>query len=229
MKTEDQVRDIACEILGLAEVPASEARSGVGQITTLNQLGFRGEGSHNKPDGWYLPVDKGSVALVLETKAPGAMSIDALALRAQVEKYCATVRIQYDLVIGLVYDGDRTRAYVNGKPLDVPDELQPKEYYFSKLTDRPIDKARIYELTQRINNSLHGDFGIKNLYHRMIFTACALVARRYEAVLVRGMNYDAFHNGILNALNKAIRSDVKQNAKLSLLSEVYSGSSRMRV
>ncbi|AWB95359.1 SAM-dependent methyltransferase [Agromyces badenianii] len=222
VKTEDQVRDQARDVLGLADVPKNVAQSGVGQITTLMQLGFRGEGSQNKPDGWYLPADKGTVALVLETKAPDAMPIDAPALRAQVEKYCATVRTQYDLVVGVVYDGDRTRAYVNGKPLEVPDELQPKEYYFSKLTDRPIDKARIYELTQRINNSLHGDFGIKNLYHRMIFTACALVARRYEAVLVRGMDYDAFHNGILSALNKAIRSDVQQNTKLSLLAEVYS-------
>jgi type I restriction enzyme M protein len=220
--TEDQVRDMASGILGLSGVPKTVAQSGVGQITTMKQLGFHGEAASNKPDGWYLPVDKGAVALVLETKATDSMSIESPALRLQVEKYCATVRTQYDLVVGLVYDGDRTRAYVNGKPLDVPDELQSKEYYFSKLTDRPVDKARIYELTQRINNSLHGDFGVKNLYHRMIFTACALVARRYDAILVRGMDYSAFHNGILNALNKAIKSDVQQNAKLSLLSEVYS-------
>lgn len=222
MATEDQVRDKASEILGLAGVPPKLAQSGVGQITTLKQLGFRGEGSQNKPDGWYLPTDKGTVALVLETKATDSMPIDAPALRIQVEKYCTTVRTQYDLVVGIVYDGERTRAYVNGKPLDVPDELQPKEYYFSELTDRPVDKARIYELTQRINNSLHSDFGIKNLYHRMIFTACALVARRYDAILVRGMDYSAFHSGILSALNKAIRSDLQQNAKLQLLSDVYS-------
>jgi type I restriction enzyme M protein len=220
--TEDQVRDMASEILGLAGVPTRVAQSGVGQITTMNQLGFSGESASHKPDGWYLPVDKGAVALVLETKATDSVPIDAPSLRAQVEKYCATVRGQYDLVVGIVYDGAQTRAYVNGKPLLVPDALQPKEYYFSKLTDRPIDKARIYELTQRINNSLHSDFGIKNLYHRMIFTACALVARRYDAILVRGMDYAAFHSGILSALNKAIRSDVQQNSKLSLLSEVYS-------
>ncbi|MFJ2980732.1 class I SAM-dependent DNA methyltransferase [Curtobacterium sp. NPDC087082] len=222
METEDQVRDKASKLLGLAGVSPKVAQSGVGQITTMKQLGFGGEGASNKPDGWYLPADKGEVALVLETKATGSVPIDAPALRTQVEKYCATVRSQYDLVVGLVYDGDRTRAYVNGKSLDVPDELQAKEFYFSKLTDRPVDKARIYELTQRINNSLHSDFGIKNLYHRMIFTACALVARRYDAILVRGMDYNAFHSGILNALNKAIRSDVQQNAKLALLSEVYS-------
>ncbi|WP_082805775.1 N-6 DNA methylase [Pseudoclavibacter helvolus] len=221
-QTEDTVRDQANVILGLSTTPSKDARSGVGQITTMRQLGFKGDGASNKPDGWYLPTDKGLVALVLETKAPGLVAIDSPALRDQVEKYCATVRTQYDLVIGLVYDGERTRAYVNGKPLVVPDELQPKEYYFAKLTDRPIDKDRIYELTMRINHSLHADFGIKNLYHRMIFTACALVARRYDAILVRGMDYNEFHNGILSALNKAIRPDLQKNAKLALLSEVYS-------
>lgn len=220
--TEDEVRSQADSVLGLSGVEAKTAKSGVGQITTMKQLGFAGEDASNKPDGWYLPVDRGSVALVLETKAQDAMPIDSPVLRAQVEKYCATVRSRYDLVVGVVYDGERTRAYVNGKPLDVPDELQPKEFYFEKLTDRPIDKDRIYELTMRINNSLHSDFGIKNLYHRMIFTACALVARRYEAILVRGMDYYEFHNGIYNALNKAIKSDVQKNAELQLLADVYS-------
>lgn len=220
--TEDQVRSKAEGILGLSGVDTKTAKSGVGQITTMKQLGFIGEGASNKPDGWYLPTDRGMVALVLETKAQDSVPIDSPTLRAQVEKYCATVRTRYDLVIGLVYDGERTRAYVNGKPFDVPDDLQPKEFYFRKLTEQPIDKDRIYELTMRINNSLHSDFGIKNLYHRMIFTACALVARRYDAILVRGMDYSEFHNGILNALNKAIKSDLQQNAKLALLSEVYS-------
>lgn len=222
IKTEDQVRSRANKVLGLDNVPPAAAKSGTGQITTLRQLGFQGNGASNKPDGWYLPTDHGAVALVLETKAPGSVQIDSPALQAQVEKYCVTVRSQYDLVIGLVFDGEQTRAFANGKPLDVPEELQPKEFYFKKLTDRPIDKNRIYELTMRINNSLHSDFGIKNLYHRMIFTACALVARRYNAILVRGMDYNEFHDGILNALKKAIRNDVQQNAKLSLLSEVYS-------
>ena len=220
--TEDEVRDCASRTLGFNTTDPHIARAGVGQITTLNQLGFSGEGTMLKPDGWYLPHDRGDVALVLETKAPGTMSIDAPALKAQVEKYCDVVRTKYDLVVGIVFDGERTRAYVNGQPLDVPDELQHKEYYVTKLHERPIDKERIYELTMRINNSLHGDFGIKNLYHRMIFTACALVARRYDAILVRGMDYSEFHNGILNALNKAIREDVRQNDKLQLLADVYS-------
>lgn len=159
---------------------------------------------------------------MLETKARDIMPIDSPALKAQVERYSDVLRTQYDLVIGIVYDGEQVRAYHNGQSLEVPNELQPVQYYIDLLMDKPIDKERIYELTMRINNSLHGNFGIKNLYHRMIFTACALVARRYDAILVRGMDYAGFQNGILNALNKAIRSDKAQNAKLELLAEVYS-------
>lgn len=220
--TEDEVRDYAGKVLELESSLSKDATSGVGQITTLKSLGFHCEGASLKPDGWYLPHDRGSVAIVLETKARDSVPIDSPKLKAQVEKYCDVVRTRYDLVVGIVYDGERTRAYVNSQPLDVPDELQSKDYYIDKLMERPIDKERIYALTMRINNSLHSDFGIKNLYHRMIFTACALVARRYDAQLVRGMDYADFHGGILNALNKAIRSDRQQNTKLELLSEVYS-------
>lgn len=220
--TEDQVRERAGKKLELDDIDPKLALSGVGQVTTMKQLGFLGEGSSYKPDGWYLPTDRGAVALLLETKGEDLVPIDSPSLKEQVEKYCTLARSKYDLVIGLVHDGVQTRAYVNGKPFEVPDELQPKEYYFSLLTDRPIDQERIYELTMRINNTLHSDFGIKNLYHRMIFTACALVARRYDAILVRGMGYTEFQQGILNALNKAIRKDVEQNSKLALLSEVYS-------
>ncbi|RRD61879.1 class I SAM-dependent DNA methyltransferase [Leucobacter sp. OH1287] len=220
--TEDEVRDYAGKLLGFSDTDNFIARAGVGQVTTLRQLGYVGDGSSLKPDGWYLPHDRGLPAIVLETKARDIMPIDSPALKAQVERYSDVLRTQYDLVIGIVYDGEQVRAYHNGQSLEVPNELQPVQYYIDLLMDKPIDKERIYELTMRINNSLHGNFGIKNLYHRMIFTACALVARRYDAILVRGMDYAGFQNGILNALNKAIRSDKAQNAKLELLAEVYS-------
>lgn len=220
--TEDEVRAYAGKVLGFEGVDQRIAKAGVGQITTFNSLGFSGEGSLLKPDGWYLPYDRGRVALVLETKARDSLPIDSPKLTEQIERYCDVVRRHYDLVIGIVFDGESTRAYFNKVQMDVPDELQAKDYYVDKIMDRPIDKVRIYELTMRINNSLHVDFGIKNLYHRMIFTACALVARRYDAILVQGMDYSDFHQGILNALNKAIRADRQQNDKLELLSSVYS-------
>lgn len=220
--TEDEVREHAGTVLGFNRIEASTATAGVGQLTTLNQLGFTGDGAALKPDGWYLPRDRGIPAIALETKGRDRKPIDSPDLKAQVERYCNVIRSRYDIVLGIVYDGEQVRAYLNGQSFDVPNELQPAQYYIDRLMDQPIDKERIYDITKQINDSLHSDFGIKNLYQRMIFTACALVARRYDAILVKGMDYVDFHNGILSALNKAIRADKEQNSKLQLLADVYS-------
>lgn len=48
--TEDQVRDMARDILGFGD--RKGARCGVGQLTTFNQLGF--SGVSDKPDGCWL-------------------------------------------------------------------------------------------------------------------------------------------------------------------------------
>lgn len=52
LRIEDQVRDYAKEILGFDEIEEN-INQGIGQITTFNQLGFKGYS--DKPDGWYLP------------------------------------------------------------------------------------------------------------------------------------------------------------------------------
>ena len=54
MRTEDEVRDSAKLVLGF-DREESGVQQGTGQITTFNQLGFRG--CNDKPDGWYLPDD----------------------------------------------------------------------------------------------------------------------------------------------------------------------------
>ena len=53
-RTEDQVRDSAKIILGF-DVVEAKIQQGTGQITTCNQLGFKG--INNKPDGGiYLTI-----------------------------------------------------------------------------------------------------------------------------------------------------------------------------
>lgn len=52
MRTEDEVRDSAKLVLGFDKTEDG-VQQGTGQITTFNQLGFRG--CNDKPDGWYLP------------------------------------------------------------------------------------------------------------------------------------------------------------------------------
>lgn len=55
----------------------------------------------------------------------------------------------------------------------------------------------------------------------MIFTACALVAKRYGATLMNGMDYYTFQASIYSTLAKSLGDSKKQNQKLDLLLEVF--------
>lgn len=216
--TEDIVRDLARDILELAD--SDKARAGVGQLTTFNQLGFLGVA--DKPDGWYLPNNKAEVALVLETKASrialGQTQVDELL------KNVGIVQSQYDKVVGILYNGEDVRVFKGEKEIKTSDKLQHAAYYLSLYIVDSIDKERIYQLTARINNCLHFEFGIKNLYHRMIFTSCALVAERYGVGLMRlkDLGYETFHTGIHSTLAKSLADSRKQNVKIDILLEEYS-------
>ena len=217
-RTEDQVRDDAKIILGFNETEKN-IKQGTGQITTFNQLGFKG--INDKPDGWYLPNNKTEVAIILETKS----ELEDISLKKwenEIVKNCSYVLSKYKNVVGILYNGIDIRVFKNNEEIfDVAKELQNKHYYISLFTQNSIDKQKIYSLTKKINDCLHVDFGIKNLYHRMIFTACALVAKRYDAILLEGMSFTLMKNSILNTLSKSLEESRKQNLKLDLLAEVY--------
>lgn len=216
--TEDEVRDLARNILGLKN--SNEVEAGVGQLTTFNQLGFSGVA--DKPDGWYLPKNKKNVALVLEAKATritlGNAQVDELLKNIHI------IETQYDKVIGVLFNGEDVRVFMGEEEVKTSDKLQNVSYYLSLYTVDNIDKERIYQLTARINICLHFEFGIKNLYHRMIFTACALVAERYGAGLKRlkDLGYAPFHTAIHSTLSKSLAASRKQNAKIDILLEEYS-------
>lgn len=214
--TEDKVRDQAGQILGFTD--SSDAKSGVGQITSFNSLGF--SGIKDRPDGWYLPSKPFLPAIILETKSTSTplkqAHIDELL------KNCKIARTKYKNVVGILYNGDDIMVFLNGLRREGESELQNKEYYLGLFSQDRINKGMIYLLTKRINDSLHVDFGIKNLYHRMIFTACALVAKRYGASLVAGMNYQTFHTSIHSTLAKSLEEERKQNQKIDILLDVYS-------
>ena len=217
-QTEDQVRDAAKLTLGF-DVEEKGVQQGTGQITTFNQLGFKGVS--DKPDGWYLPDNFNLPAIILETKAEKT-DISSSKYVAELAKNCNVVLTKYKEVVGILCNGIEVRVFKNNKEIsDVANTLQHKSYYLALFTKNAIDKQRIYNLTKRINDCLHFDFGIKNLYHRMIFTACALVAKRYNAILVTGMDYTVMKNSILSTLSKSLEEDRKQNLKLDLLTEVY--------
>ena len=216
--TEDEVREAAGKILGFNKI--KNVKCGVGQITTFNQLGIKGKGKDKKPDGWYLPKDKGAIAIILETKN-SKEDIGKKKWIDEIKQNCQIViDAGYTHVIGLLHNGYKTIGFKNNNPIDVQNELQEKEYYFKYFTEECIDKERIYTLTARINNCLHSEFGIKNLYHRMIFTACALVAKRFQAPLMAGMDYDTFKTCIKSTLKRELKDSQKENQKIELLWQV---------
>lgn len=220
-RTEDEVRDSAKILLGFDKVEAN-VKQGTGQITTFNQLGFKG--IIDKPDGWYFPDDRTLPAIILETKSEKE-DISSLKWENELKKNIGIVNKKYKNVCGILYNGVDVKVFKNDIELsniEISNALQDKSYYLSLFTQDTIDKQHIYNLTKRINDCLHTEFGIKNLYHRMIFTACALVAKRYGAILVNNMDFTLMKNSILSTLSKSLEDSRKQNLKLDLLTEVYS-------
>lgn len=219
-RTEDEVRDSAKIQLGFDKAE-SNVKQGTGQITTFNQLGFKGV--IDKPDGWYLPDDCTLPAIILETKSEQ----EDISLQKWVNeliKNCNIVLTKYKNVCGILYNGVDIRVFKNNIEIsdnEISNILQDKSYYLAMFAQNTIDKQHIYNLTKRINDCLHIDFGIKNLYHRMIFTACALVAKRYGALLIENMSFSLMKSSILSTLNKSLEESKKQNLKLDLLTEVY--------
>ena len=227
LQTEDEVRDKAKEVLGFNQ-SENDAKQGTGQITTFNQLGFKGVS--DKPDGWYLPENKGNPAIILETKS-AKEDVSNTKWVEELKKNINIVATKYSQVVGILYNGTDVYVLTYRKlhnivewesPQNIASTLQHKSYYLTLFNDSRIDKQKIYNLTKKINDCLHFQFGIKNLYHRMIITACALVAKRYGAMLVKDMEFSVMTNSILNTLAKSLEKDRKQNLKLDLLVEVYS-------
>ena len=213
--TEDVVRDNAGKILGFENEKGIQ--SGVGQLTTFNQLGFRGV--NDKPDGWYLPDNFEDTAIILETKNSDQILQNYL---YELEKNCNIVLTKYKKVVGILYNGYEVIVTKNNEMIDSSEKLESKQYYLSLFIVNKIDKQKIYSLSKKINDCLHVEFGIKNLYHRMIFTACAFVAKRYGASLIKGMNYQTFHTSIHSTLAKSLEDSRRQNQKLDILLDVYS-------
>lgn len=239
MQTEDNIRNNAGKVLGFDD-NEKDVNQGTGQITTFNQLGFKKV--NYKPDGWYLPKDITKVALVLETKAENEDILNDIHIE-QLYLYTKIVGSKYHRTCSILYNGKDVRVFTykfdptllkkerdklsweNNEEFEevknCAKTLQNKSYYLKLFENDKIDKQLIYAITKKINDALHIDFGIKNLYHRMIFTACALVAKRYDAVFYEGMGFSVLKNTIISTLHKSLEEDKKQNSKLDILEEVY--------
>lgn len=218
-KTEDEVRDIAKTILGFDKIE-NGVQQGVGQLTTFKQLGF--EGIKDKPDGWYLPNNTNEVAIVLDTMAENK-KITTKSYLDKILRYSDILLTKYKKVIAILWNGTDIKVFKNKEEIEVAKELQYKQYYINLFKNNYIDKNKIYTITKKINNSLHINFGMENLYHRMIFTACALVAERFGGNLKNNKNnsFASFSSDIVFILNEAKKNNMNENSKIETLIEVY--------
>lgn len=228
---EDEVRDGyidgsefipgAKQILGF-DKPEANVQKGTGQIYTFKQLGFDCKKNNHKPDGWYFPKNTNDVAIILETKS----NQEDLSNQKHVDELLENVEIantKYKNVVGILYNGIEQRIFLNKEEFkNAPKALQNANYYLDLFSNDEINTKQIYLTTMKINNLLHYKFGVNDYYDRMIFTACALVAKRYGAPLNKGMDYDLFHFTILNTLSKSLEKAKKQNEKLQILIDMYS-------
>lgn len=200
----------------------NSVQQGTGQLTTFKKLGFAGKGSNHKPDGWYLPDDCTDVAIILETKS-SEKNIENTTFINELLENVKIANNKYPKVVGILYNGKETKVFLNEKEKkDVTKTLQSKQFYKLLFDDFEIDTQQIYLTTMKINNLLHYKFGVNDYYDRMVFTACALVAKRFGAPLTKGMSYSLFHFTILDTLSKSLEEAKKQNEKLAILLESYS-------
>lgn len=221
-RTEDEVRDSAKLILGFDKTEDG-VQQGTGQITTFNQLGFRG--CNDKPDGWYLPDDASKPAIILETKSEA----EGVSKEKHVEELFKNIDVvakKYSKTIGILYSGSAIRVFKNKIELsDASKRLENKDYYIRLCTSQKLDSNYIFEITQKINNSLHFKFGMTDLQDRMIFTACALVAQRFHPQQglkqLKGMSFEMFKKWILDTLENELKNDIKKNEKLEILIKEY--------
>ena len=76
----------------------------------------------------------------------------------EVDEVLKNVRImqtQYKKVVGILYNGEDIRVFKGEEEVKTPTKLQSVSYYLSLFAVDSIDKERIYELTEKINNGLH--------------------------------------------------------------------------
>lgn len=223
--TEDQVRDAAKITLGFDD-GEKNVEQGTGQLTTLNTISkIDFTGVQDKPDGWYLPKDKGKVAIIMEAKGSDKNIADKKWIN-EIKKNCEIVGKVYSKVVGILWNGKDIKVFKNNEEIaDVSSTLEHKGYYLKLFTNEKIDKNLIYNVTMRINNLLHFSFGMQDLQERMIFTACALVAQRFNPKnglqTLKGKEYSIFQTWISKEIGKAIANDKRQNFKLEVLLEEY--------
>lgn len=230
--SEDEVRFLARQTLfdGCDDNAHFDIDFGTGQITKFNKLGF--PGVLQAPDGWYLPHDERRAAVVFEFKDECVTFGDKH--RKQLFENMVIVASRYRRVCGVLWNGRSIEVYAmdGDERWQLEDEqtLCPVGHYVDIFNRSQYDSDYIQTLTMRINNALHFDVGMMNLKHRMLFTACALVALGYDrdAFVKRNMqgDYVVLENLDYGFLKRRIKTKLEERIDLDLGSSTTLASDR---
>lgn len=248
--TEDVVRDKAKEILKL-NVISPDTQSGAGQITSFKNLDVNSNKKpdgwylppKNKNASAIILEAKCSDASLDDDRWKDEILRNCEIVFFDNEfqnfdpEYTGTP--VYKNVLGILYNYESVRYflfYVNAdgnvvlgeEQNDYPKKLQDKEYYVGdgydggKIHAIPINKQEIYSATKAINDNLHFKFKIKNLYHRMIFTACALVVIGQDNSTFDGVKtYIQVKSRVKEALENFEADDDAKARKISEMLKVF--------
>lgn len=220
MKTEDIVREELKEIVGCE----------VGQLTTFKQLKFNESDIDKmdkkiiekyklnsilsmKPDGWYFS-NENDFALVCETKNSNE---DICKNLNQLFSYMYIVNTKFRKVVGIIYNGNEFKVYriINGDIIEYKcAKLENIKTYIDSFNFAKINKNEIFTNTKKINDLLHYDLNITNYKHRMIWTACLLVACRFGASYSYNDTIKDIKSKCINSLDKEIEFCIQKNIKL---------------
>lgn len=208
--TEDNVRNIIGNKMKLVDSDSKSINnknyySGVGQITTFNEIGKtigikEFAGITDKPDGWYLPTSKSEPAIIVECKSES----NGVRKQSYVDELFKNVDIVlkiYPHTIGILSSGNDIRIFFDKiEKTDLSKTIEDKNYYISKYKAKRIDKAKLFNLTSKINDKMHFKLGISDLYDRMIFTSCSLASVKEGANISTVENYSELKLKVKNKL-----------------------------
>lgn len=132
---------------------------------------------------------------------------------------------KYEKVIGILYNGFDIFVYKDGKQLENESQLQNKEYYIGLFRPNRINKNEIYRETKNINDLLKFKLRVKKLSDRMIFTACTLVAKRYDAKIDGLVHCATLQAEVKRTLESVLGDDLNNSSqkkgKLKFLIESF--------
>ena len=135
------------------------------------------------------------------------------------------MRKKYAKSLGILYNGEDVLVYNDNfqQIREVKDNLLHKDYYISLVNRIPIDIDSIQNATITINELLHHKFIMQDLRHRMIFTACALVAHKKGAKLenFKNLSFSLLKRQIIEVLENSYSEEKRTNEKLSIIKEQY--------